>query len=193
MLLNKINWKVNIYTAFDLMTILLESFIDSSEVKSTIADIKDTAMEWIAYCMNEYQIYQRYDQFTVTLAAILNTFLNEDMIRSAERLKHFMGLISVDKSVVLECMNDMFIQVNQSDKDESVSNDACSTSASSEVLQRSPSVETNGTPEKEVNTMLGRKRVRVQSKRRLSISKQTKIPQFMKLEKAISKCGRKKS
>jgi hypothetical protein len=176
MILNRVNWKVSLTTAYDLMTSLLESFIDTSELKVSYGDVQETASEWIGYSLNEYQIYQSYDQCTIALAAVLNAFHSAGLVKSTASVKSFMELADIDSSVVSNCMDSMFIEIYRNINEPQKSLEECTTTSNSE--------------EKDIfgDELINKKRRRV-SKR--DAAKQTKLPQFIKQIKKSSKCGRK--
>jgi hypothetical protein len=179
LLLNKVGWKVNIHTAFDLIEVLLESFVDASEIKNSFNSIKEVALNWVAFSFDEYQLYLKYDQATLAFASVLNAFADEGMIKSLQKLKEFMIAINVDKSLVLACMNDMMLEVTKLDR-ESVED----VSTSGSDVRTTVSVVKG--PCKE---LLSKKRKRVVIK---AMPKQTQIPQYIKFNK-VKYCGKKKN
>jgi hypothetical protein len=161
------------------MNILLESTVDKSEIKSSFDNVRETAIEWIAYSFNEYELYTRYDQFTVTLAGLLNTFANEGLNNSIANLKAMISKVGVDVNLVYSCMNEMFMAVHKSDPE---TMEECSTQSGSSEVRLPMSAE------KEPKEFVGKKRRRLSCRRGM---KQAKISQYMKQVK-VTQGGRNK-
>jgi hypothetical protein len=180
LLLNKVSWKVNIHTAFDLMELLLESCIDITEVKC-MESLKEAAINWIAFSNDEYQLYHKYDQATIAFAALLNAFADEGMVKSTLKLKEFMLVVGAERSNTFACMNDMLLEVTKLDGEmvEDVS-----TSGSSEIRTTAEVKET----QKDCKEFISKKRRRVCL---IKKAEQTQIPQYWRSSKA-KRCGRKK-
>jgi hypothetical protein len=92
----------------------LNILIDRCTEGLEATNIKEKAGYWLAFCFYEYRLYYRYDQFTITVAAIFITFYNEGMNQSIQVLRELLGM-TVDFSVIARCVNEMFIRVYEQD------------------------------------------------------------------------------
>lgn len=70
LIMNKLSWKVNIVSATDiqahLFTVVKDAF-SSDEIPL----INDNIYLWISFCMDDYEIYRKYDQFSIVVSSIL--------------------------------------------------------------------------------------------------------------------------
>lgn len=69
-ILNKVSWKINLNTPEEIILLIFKP--NSND--SNMTNILEHANLWIGFCMDEFIVYSKYDQFVITVACIVLTY-----------------------------------------------------------------------------------------------------------------------
>ena len=123
-----------------LNEIVVEAEISTNE---NIFSIRETANDWMSFCLNEYELFKTYDQYLLTLTCIIACLKNNKMEKSFDNLVNFIN--TLDHNLIQECMDKISINLNN---EETVNGDItenfeCSDFYSSTFESSNISIESN--------------------------------------------------
>lgn len=105
LILNKCSWRINMTTPIEIINIILtiNGIVNMSE-------FRDTVQNWMNFCLFDYDIYQKYDHFTLSAASILITctYMQEDSTYTTEILDNLL----LDKDNIENCMAFILMKFN---------------------------------------------------------------------------------
>jgi hypothetical protein len=136
LILNKLTWKVNLSSAFELQRLMIDKFTIRDELSDGISldSIAETSNDWVSFCLNEFSLYNKYDQYNLSIACLLITYKYNMMNSSLNALK---GILNSDQNayigeLIKNIISLLHLQNEEAEDEISVSVDNFSTTFASE-------------------------------------------------------------
>jgi hypothetical protein len=103
LILNRISWKLNLSTPFEIHTIILKHFFPLNE---DFEQIQETTNDWVNFSLAEWDLYRRFSQFSITISCILIALKSKEMYTEFENIKSFIQE-NYCISEIQECMSEI--------------------------------------------------------------------------------------
>ena len=69
-ILNKINWKINTKTPYEITQKILRDFLSNEKNSSKLLDVYKTYMDLLYFSLNEYDIYSNFNNYVISLTCL---------------------------------------------------------------------------------------------------------------------------
>jgi hypothetical protein len=117
LILNKMTWKVNLSSAFEQQRLIIDKYTIEAELSDGISfdSIAETSNDWVSFCLNEFSIFSKYDQYNLALGCVLITYKYNMMNSSLEALK---GLLPPDQNSYIGELIQTIISLLKEEPDE---------------------------------------------------------------------------
>lgn len=102
LILNKISFKVHLFTSFELQNMIFEYL----NVNDT--DLFQSTSIWINFALNEYRIYKKFDQFTLSISCIMIALKSKEYENQIECLKNYINESNLKLEAFQNCINDIY-------------------------------------------------------------------------------------
>jgi hypothetical protein len=123
LILNKLDWKINLSTPAEMKSLLL--LLVNEKIEDDLENLMNHVINFSLY---ENEIYSKYDPFTITIASVLISNRHYGRNEQAEITKVIKNLC--DREVIENCIKEIFELMNKNDlESESLLTESCENSS----------------------------------------------------------------
>jgi hypothetical protein len=129
-------WKVNLSSAYEQQRLIIDKFTIEGELSDGISleSIAETSNDWVSFCLNEFSIFSKYDQYNLGLACVIITFKYNMMNSSLDALK---CSLSDDQNVFIgELIKTIISLLNEETEEENICTTYCDNNSTTFASER---------------------------------------------------------
>lgn len=112
LILNQASWDLYLNTPSEYAAIIFDDFIIQHLHEDHFDSLKELISTWIQFGLNEYSLYYKYDQVTLTLASIYIGLSQHDNV-SKDTFKKFISFLEhnelIDLNRIQQCSNSFML------------------------------------------------------------------------------------